>query len=65
MTGPPLEPVGFILQRSQNGATFTLAHPENLDALKDLNRNFPSAKARTLAEILKYHGAAACYWRPE
>ena len=29
MAGPPLKPVGFIVQRSQNGATFKLAHPEN------------------------------------
>ena len=25
----PLEPIGFITQRLQNGATFTLANPEN------------------------------------
>ena len=41
------------------------ATPEILDGLKDLNRNFPSAEARTLAQVLTYHGAAACYWRPE
>ena len=42
------------------------ATPEALDSVKDCNStNFPSPEARTLAQILAYHGAAGCYWRPQ
>ena len=35
MAEPPLEPIGFIVQRSQNGATFTLAHPSHSGMVRE------------------------------
>ena len=31
----PLEPIGFIVQRLQNGAILTLAHPENSGIIEE------------------------------
>ena len=39
--------------------------PEHLDSHSHLSTSFESDEARTLNEVLRYHGANGCFWRPD
>ena len=51
--GTPLHAVGYP------------ASQKALNSVKHFGTDFSCPETRTLTEILNYHGAAGCYWRPQ